>query len=207
MPLSQIRARSELIVGRDQNPEPASHRSRPLSAKALGHLHKAAVTMEPSQELEAIGKILKSAKRLAKRYYKLTGRPLGITGEVAEYEAVRLLGLERSPVRQAGYDAVRRERRRGGRLQIKARCILNPSRPGQRLGQIRLDRQWDRVLLVLLDRDLEPVEIHEAGRTAITKALLRPGSKSRNNRGALALNQFKRIARRVWSSEDNVPPS
>ncbi len=151
-----------------------------------------------SREVEEIGKILRSAKRLARRYYKLTGRPLGITGEVAEYEAVRLLKLERSPVRQPGYDAIRRRGGRVTKLQVKARCILNPSKPGQRIGQIRLDREWDAVLLVILDGALEPVEIHEAGRIAVTKALLTPGSKSRNTRGALGLNQFRRIARCVW---------
>lgn len=44
--------------------------------------------------------ILADAKRLAQDYHELTGRPLGVTGEVAEYEAVRLLGLEPAPVRQ-----------------------------------------------------------------------------------------------------------
>lgn len=151
-------------------------------------------------ELALIGKILGSAKRLATWYYAVTGRPLGITGEVAEYEAVRLLGLERSPVRQPGYDAIRRRGGRITRLQVKSRCILDPSKPGQRIGQIRLDREWDKVLLVILDRDLEPVEILEAGRAAVTRALLRPGSKSRNKRGALALNEFRRIARRIWHS-------
>jgi len=156
--------------------------------------------MSEREVLKEVGRILGSARRLATRYYNLTGRPLGITGEVAEYEAVRLLRLERSPVRQAGYDAIRRRRGRVTKLQVKARCILDPSKPGQRIGQIRLDREWDKVLLVILDRHLDPVEILEAGRAAVMRALLRPGSKARNKRGALALNQFKRIARRIWHS-------
>ena len=49
--------------------------------------------------------LLTQAKVLAQRYYKLTGKPLGITGEVAEYEAGRLLGVSLTPARQAGYDA------------------------------------------------------------------------------------------------------
>lgn len=53
---------------------------------------------------ELVG-LLADAKRLAKRYYVLTGRPLGITGEVAEYEAIRLLGLRPAQVRHPGYDA------------------------------------------------------------------------------------------------------
>jgi len=47
--------------------------------------------------------ILREVKALAQEYHSLTGRPLGITGEVAEYEAARLLKLTLSPVRQSGY--------------------------------------------------------------------------------------------------------
>jgi hypothetical protein len=76
------------------------------------------------------------AKRLAQEYRALTGKPLGITGEVAEYEAARVLGVELTPARQAGYDAV--ETRNGSmhRLQIKGRCLLENCKPGQRLGSI-----------------------------------------------------------------------
>ncbi|WP_256574037.1 hypothetical protein [Pseudomonas sp. NFACC24-1] len=40
-----------------------------------------------------IFEVLRDAKVLARRYYRLTGKPLGITGEVAEYEAATKLGL------------------------------------------------------------------------------------------------------------------
>jgi hypothetical protein len=33
--------------------------------------------------------VLKAAKVLAVRYYRITGKPLGVTGEVAEYEAAQ----------------------------------------------------------------------------------------------------------------------
>ena len=40
--------------------------------------------MSPNNELL---RVLKQAKRVAREYYQLTGRPLGVTGEVAEFEA------------------------------------------------------------------------------------------------------------------------
>ena len=145
-----------------------------------------------------IGSIIRSAKRIAKDYRKITGRPLGITGEVAEYEAARVLKLELAPVRQTGYDAVRRKGKKIDRLQIKGRCVIS-SNPGQRLGRIQLTKKWDAVLLVLLDADLEPINIYEARRQAITEALTKPGSKARNLRGALSVSKFKSIGRLVWS--------
>ena len=45
--------------------------------------------------------VLKEAEVLAREYYRLTGKPLGITGEVDEYEAARILGVELTPARQA----------------------------------------------------------------------------------------------------------
>ena len=41
--------------------------------------------------------ILRQAKRLAQEYYWVTGKPLGVTGEVAEYECARLLRHRTSP--------------------------------------------------------------------------------------------------------------
>lgn len=58
------------------------------------------------QDSERVFELLREAKKLAQEYYLITGKPLGITGEVAEYEAARLLGLELSAARQSGYDAL-----------------------------------------------------------------------------------------------------
>jgi hypothetical protein len=150
-------------------------------------------------DLEELDEVISKAKVVAKRYRQLTGRPLGITGEVGEYEAARLLGLHLAPVRQPGHDAIRKEGSSVRRVQIKARCVLPGSR--QRVGRIRLDREWDSVVLVLLDEDLEPIEIYEAKRPEIEAALLAPGSKARNERGTLSVSQFQSIAKLVWSCE------
>lgn len=143
--------------------------------------------------------LLAEAKRLAREYYDVTGKPLGITGEIAEYEAARLLGIELTPARQAGYDAIENLNGTDRRLQIKGRCIQDNSKPGQRLGSIRLDHPWDAVLLVLLDPRFEATAIYEADRPELEAALLAPGSKARNERGALAVSKFKAIGTLRWS--------
>src|SRR5437870_4732145 len=81
---------------------------------------------------DRIIEILREAKKLAQEYRILTGKPLGITGEVAEYEAARLLGVELTPARQAGYDAVEHKDGKTLRLQIKGRCLLPGCKPGER---------------------------------------------------------------------------
>jgi len=142
--------------------------------------------------------LLQQAKEIAKRYRSLTGRPLGITGEIGEYEAARLLGLELAKVRQSGFDAIRHSADKEQRLQIKTRCVLPSSKSGQRLGRIKLGKEWGFVLLVLLDENFEAQAIYEAERLAVEAALKAPGSKARNERGALGINKFKKIGRQIW---------
>lgn len=142
-----------------------------------------------------IEEILEQAKQLAARYKKLTGKPLGITGEIAEFNAASLLNLKLAEARTAGYDAIGLDNRK---IQIKGRCLPENAKPGQRLGSIRLDHEWDTVLLVLMDEIFNVEEMWEAQRPEIEEALLAPGSKARNERGALAVSKFKQIGLKVW---------
>jgi hypothetical protein len=142
--------------------------------------------------------LLAQAKHIAKQYYRLTGKPLGITGEVAEYEAARILGVALTPARQAGYDATETVDGKTRTLQIKGRCLPKGCTPGQRLGTIQPEKEWDVVLMVLLDAEFNATEIWEAERASILPALSSPGSRARNERGALAVNTFKRLGRLRW---------
>jgi hypothetical protein len=72
---------------------------------------------------DAILEILLVVKKLARRYRVLTGKPLGVTGEVAEYDAARLLELELTIARQAWYDAILSQDGKITRYQIKGRCV------------------------------------------------------------------------------------
>ena len=147
---------------------------------------------------EQILKLLAEAKAIAQRYYALTKKPLGITGEVAEYEAARILGVKLAPARQAGYDATEIVGGNTRTLQIKGRCLPAGCSPGQRLGSIQPAKEWDAVLMVLLDATFSATEIWEADRAAVLAALAAPGSKARNERGALAVAKFKSIGRLRW---------
>jgi hypothetical protein len=77
-----------------------------------------------------VREILAAVKPLAAEYYQLTGKPLGVTGAVAEYVAAEILGLELVPPRTRGYDAIRHTL--GGapqRIQIKGRAYGENAKP------------------------------------------------------------------------------
>jgi len=142
--------------------------------------------------------ILAAVKPLAAEYYRLTGKPLGVTGEVAEYVAAEILGLKLVAARTVGYDALRGRER----IQIKGRAYGMNAKLGQRISRIKLDAPCDSVLLVLLDNaTLEPREMWEAPYASVCECLARPGSKARA-RGSLSVSAFKRLprARCVWPS-------
>jgi len=145
-------------------------------------------------ELHDLGYVISMAKLVAKRYYELTGKPLGVTGEIGEYIAAFLFDLNLSVARQEGYDATTTD---GRRVQIKTRRVLSESNPGQRVGSIRLDKEWDSVMLVLLDAFYDPYEVYEADRHEVEIALRKPGSKARNERGQLGISKFKSISNQI----------
>jgi len=157
------------------------------------------IITESSATPERVLELRKHAQQLAQDYRQLTGKPLGVKGEVAEYEAARLLGVTLQPARQAGYDAT--EVRDGAvrRLQIKGRCLLEGAKASQPLGAIRFNHDWDAVLMVLLDQNFDAIAIYEAERSAVVAALTAPGSRARNERGALDVRKFKSLGKLRWS--------
>lgn len=148
---------------------------------------------------QAVMQLLEDAKRLAREYYELTGRPLGCTGEIAELEAIRILEMELAPVRQSGFDATRVVDGRVQRVQIKGRHMPAGARPSRKLGKIDpANDDWDLVVLVLLDENYDATVIYQADRQAVIAALESPGSRPRNERGQLSVTKFKAIGHEIW---------
>lgn len=149
-----------------------------------------------------VQQILADVRTLAKEYYTVTKRPLGVTAEIGEFEVARILDLKLAEAREPGYDAI--DPNNGRKYQIKARALSLTNgkvNPGQKVGGIKLNHPWDAVLLILFNQSFEPVMIYEAERKAVALALAEPGSKARNIRGALSITKFKSIGRKVWPKD------
>lgn len=154
----------------------------------------------PSAEVYSLDKLIGEARRLAAEYRRATGKSLGLTSEIARYDAAHLLGLELVPVQEGvGHDAVGRERWEGLRIQIKGRAIFDEGRPGQRLGQVKTSQDWDLLMVVLMDEDFEPYEIYEADRRTVLDAVDESRESKRSRRGPMSVARFKAIGRLAWS--------
>ena len=152
---------------------------------------------------DQLRELKREAKSLASNYYALTGRPLGIVGEIAEMEAAELLGLRLADARAPGFDAYRNRNGVTDRIQVKGRAVDPEDRYRGRCPAIKCGDKFDHALVVLLDRlTLDVLEIWEATEAAVQARLTAPGSKSRNERGSMGLSQFKSIAHKVWPVSD-----
>lgn len=153
----------------------------------------------------AVDKLISQARQLAAEYRRTMGKPLpGVSNEIAEHDAIRLLRLEQAGEQAGGYQAT--DPARGDkRIQIKSRTIFDENKSGQRIGQIKVDQLWDSVVLVLMDAEYESNEIYEAERDELLEYAAQ-ASSSRAKRGAISVARFKIIGRLVWTREDGLEP-
>ncbi len=155
--------------------------------------------------LYAADKLIAQARILAAEYRETMGKPLpGISNEIAEHDAMRLMQLEPAPEKATGYNAID-PRRNNLRVQIKSRAVLDESKSNQRMGQLNTNQEWDSVMLVIMDKNYMSREIYEAYRDDLEEHMYE-ASGSRAKRGALSVAKFKKIARLVWSEESGIIP-
>jgi hypothetical protein len=153
-----------------------------------------------TSEPYSVDKLTAEARRLAADYRRATGKTLPLSGEIAVNDAIRLLNLEAPSEPNAGYDALRRTGDAVEYIQIKGRVLFDGGKGSPRIGHLKLEQHWDEILLVLMDEDYEPVEIHGASRSVIETTL---AGKLPNKRGAMTVAQFKIVATCLWPAAEN----
>ncbi len=149
-------------------------------------------------DIYIVDKLMGEARRLAAEYRKVTGKTLPLSGEIAINDAMRLLGLEQAEGPEAGFDAFKTTATGCERFLIKARVVFDEQKGAHRLGELKLDRPWDTLLLVLMDADYETVEIFAVTREKVAQAL---AEGTLNKKNTLSVPRVKIIGRRVWGRD------
>jgi len=153
-------------------------------------------------DLYSIDLLMQQTRQLAARYRQTTGNTLPITGEIARFDVAKALNLTLSDDLTLGYDAIGNADRDGLKVLIKGRVIFEDSHSSPRLGQLKPDGRWDRVVMVLFDDDYLPVEMYEATADAISAALEAKAESKNKKRGAISVAQFKIISALVWTEQE-----
>jgi hypothetical protein len=129
--------------------------------------------------------LISSIIPLAVEYRRRFGKSLGITSEVGEYKASKLLKLERAKGNiNKGFDAVDRN---GKKVQIKSRIWHKTQ---ERTGVFN-NFAFDYALLVLMSEDYNVVEIHQAPCRSIKAEIEGQSYK----RPSLSVGKFKHLAK------------
>jgi hypothetical protein len=146
----------------------------------------------------AVDKLMSEARKLAAEYRKVTGKTLPLSGEIALNDAIRLLGLEPVTDMALGYDALRRHGEQIERCLVKARVVFDASKGAHRLGELKFDKPWDTLLVVLMDADYETMQIHAVTRAAAEAAI---AARPEQKRAGLTIAKVKIIGSQVWVRE------
>ncbi|MCU7940180.1 MAG: hypothetical protein KZQ64_02695 [gamma proteobacterium symbiont of Bathyaustriella thionipta] len=161
------------------------------------------MTQVQTDNAYSVDVLMQQARQLTANYRRATGKTLaGVSGEISVYDATRLLHLAAVPD-QIGYDAIGTEQSgdlHHDKIQIKGRTIFSDSKNAHRIGQLKMEQDWDSVVLVLLNDDYEPFEIYEIDRATLTDNVIDKQSK-KAKKGAMTVARFKKIATLAWSKE------
>jgi len=148
-----------------------------------------------------LDKLMEETRSLAAKYRAGTGQTLPVTHDLACYDAIRLLDLNRPVEVEAGIDAIKTSDSEPELLKynIKGRVqFSNVRTKQQRIGQLNLDADWNLCLLVIMEDDYFPTLILAASRDSIDEVLK---DKPANKRGAMTVAQFRIISELVWEKE------
>lgn len=139
--------------------------------------------------------ILALVKPLAAKFYQVTHKPLGATGEVAEFAVIdKFPDIELAVARTEGFDAKRGEEK----IQIKGRALGAGNISHHRISRIKQGANCHAVMLVILDQEtLDAREIWEAPYSEVELLLKKEGSEARK-RGSLSIGEFKKTAKQIW---------
>jgi hypothetical protein len=156
-----------------------------------------------NQDIYSIEKLMHETRQLAAKYRQTTGTALPVTTEIARFDAAKALNLKLNEDNNNDFDAIGLSNERTDeRFLIKGRVLFETSKSSPRIGQLNVDKNWDRVVLVIFDDEYQAEEIYEATRHDIADAMHH--DSNRKKRGAMSVAQFKIIGELVWTSQDGL---
>ncbi len=140
-----------------------------------------------------IGELMEQTRSLAADYRASTGKALPVGGEIAMYDAARLLRLLEPAEPLAGVDLLTEDQH--ARYQVKSRAMFAGAKSAPRLGSINPNGNWTHILLVLMNESYQTTHLYTLNReTALSEAKV--GGKN-----AMTVAKFKVIGECIWSAE------
>ena len=148
-------------------------------------------------DVYSVDKLITETRRIAKEYRLATGKTLPVTAEIAINDAISILEMQSNKTKNVGYNAIYNRGGENLKVQIKGRAIFDDKKGGYRIGQLKVEQDWDAIILVIMNADFMPEEIYMAERDIILDEL----EKKTNKKGAMTLAKFKLISALLWTEQ------
>jgi len=152
----------------------------------------------------SVDKLMSEARKIAADYRRATGKSLGIGNEIAKNDACNFLNLEPINDNNSSFDAIGKGERQGLKALIKGRAIFDPKKSGARIGQLKIDQDWDLLILVLMNEDFDAYEMYEISRQEVIAEIENAAQSNRSKRGAMSIARFKIISHLVWTKQQGI---
>ncbi len=143
-----------------------------------------------------VGILMEHTRLVAADYRNTTGQALPVTIELAKFDAIDKLGLQKADETD-GVDAISANDKTVKYL-IKGRVIFKAGKARQKLGKLNLSAGWNQLLMVIYDPEYQPTEIYQVDRNIIEKELEKVTD---DKRGSMTVAKYKAIGELIWNSE------
>ncbi|MDH5434300.1 MAG: hypothetical protein OEY19_10175 [Gammaproteobacteria bacterium] len=143
-----------------------------------------------------IGLLMEQTRLVAADYHQTTGMALPVTAELARFDAIDKLDLQKTEAVE-GVDAIDPKSPKYQFL-IKGRAIFKNKKSRQKLGKLSLDQPWNALLMVLYNDEYQPTAIYQIERDIIEKEL---ESISVDRRGSMTVAKYKALGELKWSGD------
>lgn len=154
------------------------------------------MTNTASKNTYNIGLLMEQTRLVAADFHKTTGQALPVTAELARFDAIDKLNLQKLDGEQ-GIDAIdvgdSQEK-----FLIKGRVMFKGGKARQKLGQLSLDEGWQFLLMVIYDADYQLTQIYKVDRKVIEQQL---NNTAKDKRGSMTVAKYKAIGQQVWALE------
>jgi hypothetical protein len=154
------------------------------------------LTSTASQNTYNIALLMEQTRIVAADFHKTTGQALPVTAELACFDAIDKLNLQKLDGKE-GVDAIDINNSQEKYL-IKGRVIFKGGKARQKLGQLSLEAGWEFLLVVLYDADYQLTQIFKVDRKTIEHEL---ENSPKDKRGSMTVAKYKAIGQQVWALE------
>ena len=145
-------------------------------------------------DTESLDALVDSLVSASEEYNSAIGRSLPISTQLGQLFAAKIMGYDIVTGPGIGYQGIKRDDNgKDIRLNFMVKLTSSKRKSGP-LNGLRLDREWDSVVIVMLSGDREVQSIYELSRSTIREL----STKQRRDLSKISVDEVAHMSDRWW---------